>query len=329
MSTLAHKLCLANADVIAMRCPRCARELGNINRASKAPQTELQCDACFFHMQQDEGIWRALSPEREGHYARFMTEYQIVRTSEGRGSEDSAFYLALPYRDLSGRNAAQWNVRAQTFRALEQEVLPLLEMNSLQPLDILDIGAGNCWLSYRLATRGHRPIAVDLITNNTDGLGAAIHYRKQLTDLFPRFQTDADSMPFASSQFDCVIFNASFHYSEDYVATMAEAVRCLRNDGMVILADTAWYSREESGERMIAERQQAFNSRYGFPSNGLKSLEYLTDSRLDRLAQLFNLNWQMVAPYYGLRWALRPWIARIKGRREPSQFRIYFSEVRK
>jgi SAM-dependent methyltransferase len=170
---------------------------------------------------------------------------------------------------------------------------------------------------------------VDLITNNTDGLGAAIHYRQKLPDLFPRFQTDADSMPFASAQFDCVIFNASFHYSEDYVATMAEAVRCLRNEGMVIIADTAWYSREESGEQMIAERQQMFNSRYGFPSNGLKSLEYLTDSRLDRLAQLFNLNWQIVTPYYGIRWALRPWVARLHGRREPSQFRIYFSEVRK
>ena len=329
MSTLAHNLDLADGNAIALRCPRCARELGNVDRTANALQPELQCDACFFRMQQVDGIWHALSPERERHFARFMTEYQIVRTSEGRGSEDSAFYLALPYNDLSGRNAAQWNVRARSFRSLEQEVLPLLEMNSLQPLDIVDIGAGNCWLSYRLAIRGHRPVAVDLITNNTDGLGAAIHYRQKLPDLFPRFQTDADSMPFASAQFDCVIFNASFHYSEDYVATMAEAVRCLRNEGMVIIADTAWYSREESGEQMIAERQQMFNSRYGFPSNGLKSLEYLTDSRLDRLAQLFNLNWQIVTPYYGIRWALRPWVARLHGRREPSQFRIYFSEVRK
>lgn len=329
MSTLAHKLDLGNGNAIGLRCPRCARELGNVDRTPEALEPELQCDACFFRMQQVDGVWHALSPERERHFARFMTEYQIVRTSEGRGSKDSAFYLALPYRDLSGRNAAQWNVRTRTFRALEQEVLPLLEMNSLQPLDILDIGAGNCWLGYRLALRGHRPVAVDLITNNTDGLGAAIHYRENLPDLFPRFQAGADSMPFASAQFDCVIFNASFHYSEDYVATMAEAVRCLRNEGMVIIADTAWYSREESGEQMIAERQQMFNSRYGFPSNGFKSLEYLTDSRLDRLAQLFNLNWQMVTPYYGIRWALRPWVARIKGRREPSQFRIYFSEVRK
>jgi len=329
MSTLAHKLEFVNTGAIALRCPRCARELGKIDRATEASEPELQCDACFFRMQQVDGIWNALSPERERHFARFTTEYQIVRTSEGRGSEDSAFYLALPYSDLSGRNTAQWNIRARTFRSLQQEVLPLIELNSLQPLDILDIGAGNCWLSYRLALQGRRPVAVDLITNHTDGLGAAVHYREKLPDLFPRFQTDADSMPFASSQFDCVIFNASFHYSEDYVATMAEAVRCLRNEGMVIIADTAWYSREESGEQMIVERQQTFKSQYGFPSNGLKSLEYLTDSRLDRLAQLFSLKWQMVAPYYGLRWALRPWVARFKGRREPSRFRIYFSEVRK
>ncbi len=34
---------------------------------------------------------------------------------------------------------------------------------------ILDIGAGNCWMSYRLALAGHKPIAVDLLINKRDG----------------------------------------------------------------------------------------------------------------------------------------------------------------
>ena len=40
-------------------------------------------------------------------------------------------------------------------------------------LRILDLGAGNGWMSYRLALQGHLPIAVDLLTNDRDGLGAA------------------------------------------------------------------------------------------------------------------------------------------------------------
>ena len=48
----------------------------------------------------------------------------------------------------------------------------------------------------------------------------------------------------------------------------------------MIIADTAWYSRDESGQRMLAERRKAFTERYGFPSDGVDSLEYLTDRRL-------------------------------------------------
>jgi len=328
IATVQHQIA-DSVESLWVRCPRCARDLGAMPYASSETTHAFHCDACFLRLTSEEGIWRALSPERESHFLKFMTEYQIVRKCEGRGTDDSAYYLALPCEDLSGHNVDQWLIRARTFRALETSVFPVLEGQQNSPLNALDIGAGNCWLSYRLALRGHRPVAVDLLTNKFDGLGAAAHYAAKLSRLFPRFQSDATCMPFASSQFDIVIFNASFHYSEDFVATIAEAVRCLRSGGTVIIADTPWYSCKESGEQMIAERQQAFRVRYGFPSDGLNCLEFLTDERLARLEDLFGLKWTAIQPDYGLRWKLRPVIAQIKGRREPSQFRIYLSEVRK
>jgi hypothetical protein len=41
---------------------------------------------------------------------------------------------------------------------------------------VLDVDAGIGWLSYRLPKRGHRPLAVDLLDNDSDGFGAARHY---------------------------------------------------------------------------------------------------------------------------------------------------------
>jgi hypothetical protein len=38
------------------------------------------------------------------------------------------------------------------------------------------------------------PIAVDLLTNELDGLGAASHYSDKLPKLFPRFQTELDRL---------------------------------------------------------------------------------------------------------------------------------------
>src|SRR6476620_3695393 len=87
---------------------------------------------------------------------QFVREYGRIRECEGRGSESPEYYRALPYLDLTGRNSGQWSMRARSFDYFARRILPKT------PCDILDLGEGNCWLSYRLAERGHRPVAVDI-----------------------------------------------------------------------------------------------------------------------------------------------------------------------
>ncbi|MGC2403231.1 MAG: class I SAM-dependent methyltransferase [Acidobacteriaceae bacterium] len=266
-------------------------------------------------------------PEREAYFARFVEDYEFIREREGRGSKNAKYYLALPDRDLTGSNRRQWAVRARTFRYIERKILPHIGPRLNARLRILDLGAGNGWMSYRLARQGHSAVAVDLITNEQDGLGAAQHYASHLPFLFPRIQAELDNIPLADNQFDVAIFNASFHYSECYEKTLAEALRCTRPGGMVLVADTAWYADEESGERMLAERRASFVKRFGFPSDEIPSLEYLTDGRLRQLEDRFGIRWQTHTPYYGLRWQLRPWLAKLRHARTPSQFRIYTARV--
>jgi SAM-dependent methyltransferase len=183
-------------------------------------------------------------------------------------------------------------------------------------------------MSYRLAIQGHLPIAVDLLTNDRDGLGAAIHYNTAVDPLFPRVQAELNRLPFASSIFDLVIFNASFHYSENYERTFAEALRCTCPDGSIVIADTPWYAEEESGRRMVKEKHERFFGTYGFASDSIASLEYLTPDRLHRLQSMFGLEWGEIKPFYGIRWALRPLHAKLARRRTPSQFRIFAARVR-
>jgi SAM-dependent methyltransferase len=267
-------------------------------------------------------------PHRSAYFQEFTANYQTIRAAEGRGSATDDFYLNLPYKDLTGANQGQWSIRSRSFRYLEYKILPALEVRR-GSLDILDLGAGNGWLSYRLALRGHNPVAVDLMTDSRDGLGAAQHFSSVLPKLFPRFQAELDNLPFADSQFDIAIFNASFHYSEDYQRTLGEAVRCVKPGGAIVIADTAWYSSQASGARMIAERQSDFVKRFGTASAAIRSLEFLTNERLRVLSERFGLKWQVYTPYYGLRWTMRPLVAKLLGKREPSKFRIYFAEVKK
>jgi len=313
--------------IVTLSCWQCGASLADMAPATRTGSGERVCPCCTAITEYQDGIWLSLSPEQTDHFRRFISEYESIRAAEGRGSAESEFYLNLPYKDISGRNSDQWAIRARTFRTMEREILTPLARRHQRPLRILDVGAGNCWLSYRLALLGHLPVAVDLLINDQDVLGAAIHFNSHVRPLFPRVQAALDRLPFAISIFDLVIFNASFHYSEDYRRTFAEAFRCTRPHGAIVIADTPWYAKEESGEEMVEEKHKRFTARYGFPSNSISSLEYLTADRLHRLQNEFRLEWKTIRPFYGIRWSLRPFLAKLKGRRHPSQFRIYVASV--
>lgn len=316
----------ANAATIhslSMSCPACRTDVGPL----RPNEAQLPCPACEFVIKREWGIWRALAPSREEKFLRFVGEYQTVRMKEARGIGGVRYFLSLPYRDVSGRNSWQWKIRGRSFRYLERTILPRLEKDCPQAMDILDVGAGNCWMSYRLARRGHRPVAVDLVDNDQDGLSAALHYLSFLRRRFPRFQAEMDCMPFAPAQFDLAAFNASFHYSENYGQTLQETLRCLRRPGHLLIIDSPFYSSESSGRAMVDEKHAQFQKRFGFRSDSLASQEFLTRDILEDLGRRHGIRWELREPWYGVGWAMRPWRAKILGRREPAKFLIAWGLV--
>ena len=255
---------------------------------------------------------------------QFLEDYTKIRHAEGRGSARSAYYRELPDRDLSGRSPDQWRIRARSFHTFERTVLADAERQAGRALDILDLGAGNGWMSHRLALRGHRSVALDIFCDALDGLGALVHYPLR----FPAAAADFDLLPFREAAFDLVIFNSSFHYSADYRRTLTEVRRCLRPGGCLVIMDSPVYGRSEHGELMRAERQVHFEKTYGFRSDALKSIEYLDSRMLQELSSELNIEWQYNRPWYGLRWALRPWRAMLRGQRPPSRFLILAGRFR-
>jgi SAM-dependent methyltransferase len=195
---------------------------------------------------------------------------------------------------------------------VEDHVLPA------QPCRVLDLGAGNAWLSNRLAERGHAPVAIDIFRDRRDGLDATHHY----TTAFPRIEAEFDSLPVASGSFDLAVFNASLHYSADYARSLSEANRCLRPGGRIVILDSPVYKLRAHGEAMRTERQQLFELHYGFRSEALRSIEFLDEEMLPSLAKELRLTWTIHRPWYGLAWHLRPAMARLKNRRPPSRFWI-------
>jgi len=312
---------------LVLRCPVCSGEMEALITTSEREQTEAACTICKATMLPIDGIWRAMRPGRAQVLAGPLSSYEAVRKTEGRWSDHAEFYLSLPFKDTTGRFVEQWRIRARSFHFLTTKLLSIcMKTLGKQRLRILDIGSGNCWMSYRLSLAGHLPVAVDLSVSALDGLGAARHYGTVLGSGFPRFQAEMDMLPFTAGQFDVAIFNASFHYAQDYEATLSETLRVVRPGGTILIVDSPTYSKEAHGEAMKREKSDEFLRMHGTAGGNMGSQQYLTPERLARL-QKTGIAWRRYSPWRGWRWALRPFLARIAGRRRPSQFYIYLGTV--
>ena len=145
---------------------------------------------------------------------RWARAYMRLRRAEGRGAGGEAELLALPYL-TAGPLAGQWAIRARTFDAFVRRVVAPLAAERARPLAVLDLGAGNGWLSARLARLGHRCVALDLRVDDADGLAAGAPFRRHLPRMFGRVSSSFDALPFGDALFDLVVFDASLHLAED------------------------------------------------------------------------------------------------------------------
>lgn len=248
--------------------------------------------------------------------AQFVREYGTVRRAEGWGSGEAAYYQALPYRDLSGRFPEIWRIRARSYNTFLRKVLKPIEQGTLK---IVDIGAGNGWLAYRLAQRGHRVMAIDVLDDPLDGLRATRHYA--LDNVGPVL-AEFDHLPLPTAQLDMAIFNASLHYSTDYCRTLREALRVLSPRGTLVILDSPMYSNPTSGRRMVQEREARFLATYGFASNALPSEHFLTPMRLDQVGAELGFDWRTLTPRLDFRTSVTRRLNGLRARREPARFPV-------
>jgi SAM-dependent methyltransferase len=292
-----------------LACPACRGVLA-------AGDNERRCAQCGVTYRRRDGIWRFLTEGREKAFEKFIEQYETVRIAEGRRVQNPDHLRALPFRDLSRQRSYEWSIRSRSFETLVRRVVLPLEQSSPKQLRILDLGSGLGWLAYQLTLRGNEVAAVDISTNDFDGLGVRAHYDRA----FLSVQAEFDHLPFRDRTVDLVVYNASFHYATDFASTLREALRVLIQNGTIVVMDTPIYRDSLSGAAMVRERENAFEQRYGFRGDALESEGFLTFDRLDLLERQLSVRWTFLAPWYGVRWWLKPLVAQLRGLREPAHF---------
>jgi SAM-dependent methyltransferase len=263
---------------------------------TSAADGRLECTSCGAVVEQVGGVYRCLPAGRQAELEPFIAQYRVVRDRDGYRVANPDYYRALPYADRSDPQAAVWAIRRRSYRRLRR----LLRAHRGQPT-LLDLGAGSGWLSHRLSTLGWRAVAVDLLADDRDGLGACAHYGRPIA----RVQADFDALPLAPSQFDAVVFNGSLHYAPDVDATVRRAVRLLRAGGVLVVVDSPIFERDADGDAMRARQRDRLRREYGVRAPIEPGEGFLTFDRLGSIAAEEGLSARFFASSLGWRRQIR------------------------
>ncbi len=197
-----------------------------------------------------EGIYYFSNPDK---FKDKEELYLNVRMNEGRIYNDKELKL-LPSIERTHKHFREWQFRSMT----TQYLIKFLGVYSNQI--ILDVGAGNCWLSNLISDATENFVfAVDLNENELKQGFRVFSDNKRLRFIYGDIFDDN----FNDYKFDVILFSSSIQYFPDLKDTIERAFYLLHPDGFIIIIDSKFYLEEEV--LPARDRTKIYYNELGFP----------------------------------------------------------------
>ena len=184
----------------------------------------------------------------------FEKLYMQLRKKEQRLYTDEEV-RHLPQIASTHPHFKEWLIRK---RSCDRLIKYLGKKN--KPLDLLEIGCGNGWLSAQLAknTSG-KVVGMDI---NKEELTQAARVFSDISNL--RFISgDIRSAQLEHNSFDIIVFAASVQYFLSLKEIVESAFQCLRAGGEVHILDTVFYKKNDLDA--ARQRTKDYYTALGFP----------------------------------------------------------------
>jgi ubiquinone/menaquinone biosynthesis C-methylase UbiE len=184
----------------------------------------------------------------------FEKKYITTRGLENRLYTDEDLQK-LPDIDADHTHYREWQIRRRSSQRLVRYFI-----NKKRPLDILEIGCGNGWLSHQLAgIPGGQVTGLDI--NFTELQQAARVFSDDPNLVF--IHGDIRSGILSDREFDCIVFAASIQYFPSFKKMIYFTLSFLKPGGEIHIADTHFY---RPGEVETAKRRtNAYYASLGYP----------------------------------------------------------------
>jgi release factor glutamine methyltransferase len=199
----------------------------------------------------------------------FVQYLQSAGWKKGRElNPDEVLYLPFGVRT----DKSLWKIRANNFKKA-MSLVRSLETESSGP--VLDLGAGNCWLSKYLMQNGYETVSMDPMLDSQNGLIQGDIFEQKNNVRLNRVRGISQQMPFKDGCFKGIIASGSFHYTDNQSATLREMARILDQDSWAIIYDSPVFKSSESGERMVESKIIEFSNESQYQSLKYKPIWYV------------------------------------------------------
>lgn len=246
----------------SLRCPACgAAGLGvrpEREMHGEVWEGRLLCARCGGKYPIREGM-ADLLPHPSPEVARERQAFYAMRSHARAGGEAEKVtretILSLPM--LEGMTLPREEL--ETWRKHGREAFAICSGVDWGGKEVLELGAGRCWLSAHLARVGARVTAVDILDDEFVGLGCGRFFVEEGVR-FERVICDMHRLPFRDESFDAVVATATLHHSPSLAALLREVRRVLRPEGVLVAANEPLYLpwREEPEEERKGAHEGAY-----------------------------------------------------------------------
>jgi protein-L-isoaspartate O-methyltransferase len=198
---------------------------------------------------------RGITTEQQLPVDDFASEYCELRRKEGRMYSDVEV-ASLPHIEPAHQHYKEWQTRKYSAYRLCKYLIA-----KKRPLNILDIGCGNGWLSAMFAEiPGAQVLAVDVNQEELMQARRVFHTMENL-----QFESiDVESGLTTEDQFDVIVFAASIQYFPNLSKTLRTLLDHLWLSGEIHIVDSPLYKPDQVAA--ARERSCQYYSHAGFPS---------------------------------------------------------------
>jgi 2-polyprenyl-3-methyl-5-hydroxy-6-metoxy-1,4-benzoquinol methylase len=183
---------------------------------------------------------------------KFEELYIASRQKEKRIYSD-AQVSRLPDTDINHIHAGEWKVRKRSAARL----LKLLRKKN-RPLNILEVGCGNGWLSDKLAGLMNSTVmGIDINEVELIQAKRVFGYKDNI-----QFAIESLNSVERSRRYDVIVFAASIQYFPDLHKTIQTGLSLLNPDGEIHILDSHFYHRNEI--QAAIQRSHSYYQAIGF-----------------------------------------------------------------